>query len=206
MAKPASPCARCGVSPKIPGPGNRYCAECRIVVNSPAAVRARVNINASSARERRGVAKRKSLLAPPGTKWCSACERYLKLDQFGAYVKSGTRHPYCKSCHSVAIHGRQMNARFGISADEYTSMLESQGGGCAICGSKPKRQRLAVDHDHRTGFIRGLLCKMCNKGVLGGAKDSVEILRSAVAYLDSPPAFDIVGERVAPNPTGRRKK
>lgn len=45
---------------------------------------------------------------------------------------------------------------------EYTAMLEKQGGVCAICGNAPKKRKLAVDHDHKTGSVRALLCIACN--------------------------------------------
>ena len=45
-------------------------------------------------------------------------------------------------------------------------MLAEQGGGCAICGAPPKTRRLHVDHDHKTGEIRGLLCYRCNKALM----------------------------------------
>lgn len=69
-------------------------------------------------------------------------------------------------------------------------MLASQDGVCAIC-ERPEKvidprngriKALAVDHDHGTGDIRGLLCQNCNKG-LGNLGDSVEILMAAAAYL-----------------------
>lgn len=52
---------------------------------------------------------------------------------------------------------------YGITQSEYELMLAQQGGVCALCGSPPKRYRLAVDHDHETGKIRGLLCTPCNR-------------------------------------------
>ena len=60
----------------------------------------------------------------------------------------------------------------GVSDDEYNRLLEAQGGGCALCGELPKRTRkdgtpykLHVDHNHRTGRIRGLLCFRCNRAL-----------------------------------------
>lgn len=44
-------------------------------------------------------------------------------------------------------------------------MLTAQGGGCAICGAKPKTRRLHVDHDHASGAVRGLLCHRCNRAL-----------------------------------------
>lgn len=60
-------------------------------------------------------------------------------------------------------------------------MLAEQAGGCAICGAEPKTRRLHVDHDHKTGAVRGLLCYRCNRALphyLGA-----EWLRDAIGYL-----------------------
>lgn len=53
----------------------------------------------------------------------------------------------------------------GVSDEDYARMLAAQGGGCAICGAPPKTRRLHVDHDHRTGAVRGLLCYRCNRAL-----------------------------------------
>lgn len=53
----------------------------------------------------------------------------------------------------------------GVTDAEYAAMLERQGGGCAICGTTPKTRRLNVDHDHKTGAVRGLLCHRCNRAL-----------------------------------------
>jgi hypothetical protein len=68
-------------------------------------------------------------------------------------------------------------------------LLAFQGGGCAICGAKPKPggRRLPRDHDHRTGRLRGLICFRCNYRLLGRADDP-ELLRAAARYLERPPA------------------
>lgn len=53
--------------------------------------------------------------------------------------------------------------QLGVDDARYRAMLEAQGGGCAICGSKPRTRRLHVDHDHKTGRVRGLLCYADNR-------------------------------------------
>ena len=71
---------------------------------------------------------------------------------------------------------------FDITKEQYLEMLEQQKHVCAICGGKDKTRRLAVDHCHTTGVIRGLLCSGCNTS-LGQFKDSVELLQKAIQYL-----------------------
>lgn len=70
-----------------------------------------------------------------------------------------------------------------IYADEYDRRLNEQGGGCAICGVFPAERALAVDHDHNTGEVRGLLCFSCNTA-LGAFHDSVALLEAAIDYLE----------------------
>jgi len=72
--------------------------------------------------------------------------------------------------------------KYGITKDDYLRMVEEQGGVCAICG-KPDSIRLAVDHCHTTGIVRGLLCSGCNTS-LGKFNDDIEVLRKAIEYLE----------------------
>jgi fructose-1,6-bisphosphatase len=65
--------------------------------------------------------------------------------------------------HKEEVMSRQLKRNFGITLAEYDQMLEDQHGICAICGGvNPDGKRLAVDHDHETGKVRGLLCTSCN--------------------------------------------
>src|SRR6266550_1376817 len=70
---------------------------------------------------------------------------------------------------------------YGLSEDVYQALLLKQGGLCAICGGPPKRRTLAVDHDHKSGEVRGLLCDRCNVG-LGWIED-FEYQHNANRYL-----------------------
>lgn len=76
-------------------------------------------------------------------------------------------------------------ASYGITLEQKESMLAAQGGVCAICGGDEHTETNSwhVDHDHKTGLVRGILCMLCNL-LLGKAKDSPDILRSAANYLD----------------------
>lgn len=75
---------------------------------------------------------------------------------------------------------------FGITLDEYNILLEKQGYKCKICERPTSdfKKRLHVDHCHKTGKIRGLLCYTCNSG-LGYLKDSIYLLFKAIFYLKS---------------------
>lgn len=73
-----------------------------------------------------------------------------------------------------------MLRKYGLSLDEAEVMLSSQGGKCPICGTVLERWH--VDHDHRTGLVRQLLCPLCNVG-LGSFKDSPDRLLAAADYL-----------------------
>ena len=81
-----------------------------------------------------------------------------------------------------------MQRTYNLSAEQYDELLAIQNGGCAICGNHPRKQRLAVDHNHKTDEVRGLLCNWCNRKVLGGARESIDILLRAARYLELPPA------------------
>jgi hypothetical protein len=71
---------------------------------------------------------------------------------------------------------------YGISVEDYDEMLESQGGGCYICGIGPVGRALDIDHDHRTGKVRGLLCSNHNRA-LGLLGDDPDLLLAAHTYL-----------------------
>jgi hypothetical protein len=81
-------------------------------------------------------------------------------------------------------------ATFGISHEQYDAMLVKQGGVCAICRNPEpaldsrtgKPRGLAVDHTHKDGGVRGLLCSLCNRG-LGMFRDDATLLSRAIQYV-----------------------
>jgi hypothetical protein len=75
-----------------------------------------------------------------------------------------------------------LRREFGITLEQYEAMVVAQDGLCAICRKPPGKKSLAVDHDHDTDQIRGLLCTNCNQG-LGRFKDAPQLLREGLAYL-----------------------
>lgn len=94
---------------------------------------------------------------------------------------------------------RRLITIYGITADEYYAILEAQGGKCYICqrATGLGRKRLSVDHCHKTGYIRGILCSFDNR-LLGHARDLIDFFQRCIDYLRNPPAYAIIGKRVAP--------
>ncbi|WP_280485397.1 endonuclease VII domain-containing protein [Nocardia cyriacigeorgica] len=130
--------------------------------------------------------------------------RPLKLTRAGKPVPG----PRCATHHRAVLKSRRSTARarhvertYGITEDEYQRILDAQGGVCFICqrAKGTGRRRLAVDHDHVTGAVRGLLCKPCNRDVLGHLRDDIDALHRAINYLTNPPAHAVVGVRVVPD-------
>lgn len=91
---------------------------------------------------------------------------------------------YYRARKLVRDHQEKL-VRRGISQQEYDVLLDRQGGLCALCGGENNRKGrlLALDHDHRTDRIRGLLCSRCNLAL--GWFDDADFLRRAAAYLEA---------------------
>jgi hypothetical protein len=86
-----------------------------------------------------------------------------------------------------AAERRNQNV-YGLVKGEYARLYEFQGGRCAICRrATGKSKRLAVDHDHKTGEVRGLCCSICNRVILGHSRDDVRFFLRCLAYLRRPP-------------------
>lgn len=127
-----------------------------------------------------------------GTRRCRECQR-CRQERF--FTPKGWTCSTCKSKkRRNTAHDKRVQDKYGLNPGEYDVLFKAQGGACAICRGR-RRQRLSVDHDHKTGMVRGLLCRMCNGRLLPSARDSVQTLQSAVAYLESPPAQKALGKR-----------
>jgi hypothetical protein len=101
----------------------------------------------------------------------------------------------------LAGRARRQATIFGITLDEAKAIEEEQGGGC-ICAPWTNydgsgKRALSTDHDHKTGAIRGRLCKHCND-LLGRVLDDPAYFRAMVDYINNPPAVRVVGHRVVP--------
>lgn len=93
-----------------------------------------------------------------------------------------------RETYGTDYHTGDLQRRYGLTSQDLADMAAKQDHRCAICGEKEAETRsglvkhLAVDHDHKTGAIRALLCAPCNKG-LGQFKDDPRLLALAIAYL-----------------------
>lgn len=116
---------------------------------------------------------------------CPTCGKTKPNSEFNLHTGSATGFAStCKGCRRLTL----VRQKYGVSAEVYEEMMRRQHGLCAICGQQDRgfyrgtRKRLAVDHDHTTGFVRGLLCQDCNI-MLGHGKHDTNVFLSAVEYV-----------------------
>lgn len=134
-------------------------------------------------------------------KVCPSCKRDLPPEAFGIRSKTNKagRHylrSYCKECaiekqklrkFTTEDHRRHhLKWKYGLTQQQYEEMLCQQGGKCAICGTTdpgPRIKHFHVDHCHKTGKIRDLLCTNCNS-LIGHGREDMMVLRRAIEYLE----------------------
>lgn len=124
------------------------------------------------------------------------CFKCKKLKAFQEFWKHGKRklQSRCKVCIREDMRDYRKNfpeqhaancrkSRYGISRKDYEILMKQQKDVCAICKRKDRHKKfLSVDHCHKTGKIRGLLCSSCNVGI-GRLEDSTKLLKAALRYL-----------------------
>jgi Autographiviridae endonuclease VII len=143
-------------------------------------------------------------------KRCSKCKKVKSISEFyNAGIKKYPRRlrSDCKTCvkeikrsyeskykarqwykdNPEKIRNKKFKTKYKFTLEEYKILLKKQNGLCAIC-KKPEKEsakgKLAVDHCHKTGKIRGLLCFNCNVGI-GNLRDSPILLEKALEYLNA---------------------
>ena len=150
------------------------------------------------------------------TKVCAKCGEEKEIELFTVRRTrvdgTPTYDNFCKTCRTAKTRANRHRTQFGFEDGEYDRLLEAQGGVCAICKRPPKKLALAVDHNHKTGETRGLVCHRCNR-TLGWVFDDADVLEAAASYLRDPPAPRILGRtviglkgRVTRKKRGRKKK
>ena len=139
------------------------------------------------------------------TKVCTKCkEEKLLASFYNDKNKPDGHKPRCSTCSRVQAAAYRnklenlgktreyhLKSKYGITSDQYNKMYEDQCGLCAICHRAfdktvltmdGRASSLGVDHNHKTGQVRGLLCPNCNRG-LGMFADSIESMYNAISYL-----------------------
>lgn len=135
------------------------------------------------------------------TRECSKCRKILSFDAFGnqnggqaglasrCYHCVNSRRRWRREQDPLRVkrqelkHRKKSRAkRYGMTLEQYDTLLIDQCGRCAICDVQLKVPY--VDHDHTSGAVRGLLCLSCNTG-LGHFKDNAQRLARAIAYVDN---------------------
>lgn len=82
--------------------------------------------------------------------------------------------------------------RYGLTVEQFSAMLASQSGKCPICQMELKSPKVpAVDHDHQTGAVRGILCRQCNAAI-GQLQDNPTVLRRAAEYLENSSSSGVI--------------
>lgn len=96
---------------------------------------------------------------------------------------------------------------YGLTPAQFLQLLQWQDGRCACCKRKftPRTLPAAIDHDHLTGLIRGLLCKPCNYAI-GERHDKAEWFENVAEYLRNPPAIPAIGRHFTPGSPGNPRK
>ena len=157
--------------------------------------RRRSRANSPEIREKERIANRKyqeehreELLAY-GRKYRASHSEERRL-YYESHIKEIKEYNAARYASNPDIHReRGLKRHYGITTKQYNELFERQRGVCAICGCAPSGggtngRTLCVDHDHKTGMVRGLLCASCNRGI-GSMGDSVKIVRCALEYLET---------------------
>lgn len=188
--QPHKACRDCGelkalddfprTSRRVDGRGS-YCKSCF-------SIRSREHRERKAAAAGRVIQSRRQL--PHGQKWCPACNTAKPTSEFPS--NRSTRDglaSYCKPCHNAIgkatkdrLYGGtreyHLRRRYGRTSADVDAMIAAQGGTCSTCESKPEH----VDHDHKTGKVRGVLCFLCNQA-LGNVRDNPTTLGRLGHYL-----------------------
>ncbi|MGW1200276.1 endonuclease VII domain-containing protein [Streptomyces sp. NPDC002536] len=146
----------------------RYCRDCRTKYHC-------------TSLESPGKKVRLGADAPEGHKHCRGCGEVKPHGQF--HRKSSAPDGLasrCKACKACADSAGNLRRKYGITEAQRDEMIASQMGLCCICLAAPAVQ---VDHCHKTGKVRGVLCFNCNSG-LGLLRDDPKTIHRAIAYVE----------------------
>lgn len=132
-----------------------------------------------------------------GKRICKVCNKTKDISEFYLMNHKSVRSGKCKTCYNkkVKIY-RQKNQqkyqdwnrvyhlekKYKLTKEDFSKLRENQKNQCAVCQTELTDKLMVVDHNHKTGNIRGLLCRQCNFA-LGLLKDNIIVLKRAITYL-----------------------
>lgn len=123
----------------------------------------------------------------PGNFMWRKIERQWKREDRESRIEYNRNH---RKIHPMRYRDMELKRNFGLSLEDYQRMHDAQDGKCAICKESERALNkrgetawLAVDHNHKTGAIRALLCGHCNK-MIGNARETAKWLRDGAEYLE----------------------
>ena len=174
-------CNKCNILKKIDdfpicGISNgfyRYRANCKECFNEKA---------------RKGRPKKRICKIDDNHRMCNSCGEIKENSSFSNIGKDNfSGKVYQNGVCLLCMKDRELTKKYGISLHDYMVILKKQNGVCAICNETNASDRnLAVDHDHITGKVRGLLCGRCNMGIgLLYADKDTQIMKNAIMYIEN---------------------
>lgn len=196
---PATKCSKCYKGPRVAkgtGWASRRCKNC----DSGYTGKTRDYCDRDCKSEAATKARMLVLGSSRVIKTCKKCTQDFPIHKFNLDSSRKDKvHPYCRTCQKVVkvssaetARNRRLINTYGITSEEYAALLEFQEGHCAMCPAVPLPDKnLAVDHDHNTGAVRGLLCLTCNKYKLGQL--TLEDVDKIYMYLHQTPADTFFG-------------
>jgi hypothetical protein len=100
------------------------------------------------------------------------------------YAKHKEHYRNNRERYRAYSYKSNLKTQFGITLEQYNSLWEAQGSKCVICKRSPSEVsgRFHVDHDHKTGHIRGIICPQCNHAI-GLFRDDISVLKNAIKYM-----------------------
>ena len=126
----------------------------------------------------------------------SICTRGHDMDETRKFHPNGDS--YCAVCKTIRTKIARKNnpektkqyyktanrrRNYNLEPEEYELLLEKSKNLCMICSSPPSKKSLHIDHDHKTGKVRGLLCHGCNTA-LGLLKEDLSIMKKLIEYIE----------------------
>lgn len=180
-SKKHSHCITCGTTEK-PHASRGNCRSCDQRLRGPAQQRAwrAKNKDKTKAYKKRFYAAHPGIAAKEKAKWRQIPgNREREREYNRKWVKDHKNTKYLSNLKEW------LKRNYNLTIEDYLFLLAQQDGVCAICKTRCSTgKRLAVDHEHDTGFVRGLLCNYCNRG-LGMFRDNIGYMKSAIDYVES---------------------